>query len=62
MLKTTAPISANIDASPRLIDVEDDFMVIPSCRSSDIAVSERLRRTHSQVSAVAHEAAFWANN
>src|SRR5690242_17327726 len=59
MLKTAAPVSANIDASPRLIDVEDDFIVIPSCRSSDIAVSERLRSAHSQVSAVTHEAALW---
>jgi hypothetical protein len=59
MLKTAAPVSANIDASPRLIDVEDDFMVIPSCRSSDIAVSERLRRAHGRVSAVTHEAVLW---
>jgi hypothetical protein len=57
MLKTAAPVSANIDASPRLIDVEDDFIVIPSCRSSDIAVSERLRSAHLRVSAVAHETA-----
>jgi hypothetical protein len=55
MLKTAAPVSANIDASPRLIDVEDDFIIIPSCRSSDIAVSERLRRERSRVSAVTHE-------